>query len=70
MKKVRIALIGLGRFGQSHAAAIATSQYANVVDVAACTEATCRKVHIAAGEDGRRAVAMVQATLPSARTGQ
>ena len=43
MKKLRIGLIGFGRFGQHHADAIATSKYAELVGIAARTDATCRK---------------------------
>jgi myo-inositol 2-dehydrogenase/D-chiro-inositol 1-dehydrogenase len=43
MSKLRIALIGFGRFGQCHAQAIATSRCAQLVGVAARTEESCRK---------------------------
>jgi len=40
---LRIGLIGCGRFGQCHADAITKSKHADLVAVAARTEATCRK---------------------------
>ena len=49
MSKVRIALIGFGRFGQEHAKAIASSSHAELVGVAARTEATCREATLMFG---------------------
>ena len=43
MARIRIGLIGYGRFGRHHAAAIAGSRHAELVGVAAQSEATCRK---------------------------
>lgn len=45
MRKLRIGLIGFGRFGYCHAEAIAASKYAELAAVASHTEKTCRKAH-------------------------